>query len=314
MPENLYKLDALQSPDDSRDFVAEVIFPADLSLPKVHDPRKKLLPVRDQGAQGSCVGQATAALKELQENKNIGFEDYMSPQFVYNNRSNQEGEGMYPRNSMDILYKKGIVPEDDYPYGKREKPEQISQDILSKASNYKAKGYAYVKTVEVMKAAIFRSGACCFTVPVYHNGRDMWKPKNLGDTVQGGHAMCAVGWNEEGFILRNSWGKEWNGDGYTIFPYSDWGMHGEVWTLIDDESSKPDPKYSKWYWKTYRAVKNALINAPYLAIWTFFSGIAAGYGVISKDILLATLGVLSLAGIIVYVELKKLYFPKDTVK
>lgn len=266
MSEILYKLDAQASPADPRDYQAESIFPADLSLPKVWDPRNKMLPVRNQGVQGSCVAESTACVKELQELKNVGFEEYMSPQFVYNHRYNQEGEGMYPRDSVAIVYKKGIVPEAEYPYGKREKPEQISTDVLRKALNYKAKGYAFVNTIDVCKSAIYRSGAVVFTVPVYDNNSTMWKPSRVGAVVQGGHAMTAVGWNETGFIVRNSWGEQWGDKGYTIFPYSDWGMHGEVWTLIDDESSKPDPKYSKWYWKTWRAIVNTAINMRSLVV------------------------------------------------
>ncbi len=260
MSEQVYSLNALASPDDPRDYQAESIFPPDLSLPKVFDPRLKLLAVRDQGVQGSCVAQATACLKEIQEKKNVGFEDYMSPQYVYNNRINQPAEGMYSRDSMKILYKKGIVPEEEYPYGVFESADQIPNNINLKALNYKASGYAFVNTIETMKAAIYRSGACIIMVPVYSNSKDMWRPTKVGDIAQGLHAMAVVGWNEFGFIVRNSWGVQWGNAGYTVFEYKDWGMHCEAWTLIDDESSKPDPKYSKWYWKTWRAVTNTWKN------------------------------------------------------
>jgi C1A family cysteine protease len=311
MSEILYKLDALQSPADPRDYQADVIFPADLSLPDEFDPRKTLLPIRNQGAQGSCVAMSCASMREIQEKKSaIDFEDYLSPQFVYNNRMNQEGEGMYPRDSMNILYKKGILAEEDYPYGKKEKPEQISSEAMAKAANYKVMGYAYVNTIQTMKAAIFRSGACAFTVPVYNGGSQMWRPLKQGDVVQGGHAMTAVGWNKEGFIIRNSWGEEWGDKGYTIFPYSDWGMHGEVWTVIDDESSKPDPKYSKWYWKVWRAVKNTHINMGPLSILAWIAIVASiATGIIDNK--MAFLGAPAiLLAVSIFSAVKKLYLVK----
>jgi len=256
-----YSLNANTSPPDPRDYQAESIFPADLSLPKVYDPRSTMLQVRDQGSEGSCVAESISCLKEIQEKKNVSFNDYMSPQFVYNNRANQTTAGMNGRDAMNIVCDKGIVAEEDYPYGKIEAPDKISQDILNKAANYKAKGYAYVNTIDTMKSAIYRSGACIVLVEVYSMSETMWKPAKLGDPSSGGHAMAAIGWNEQGFILRNSWGAQWGQDGgYTIFPYSDWGMQDEVWTLIDDTSSQPDPKYSKWYWKTWRAIVNTWKN------------------------------------------------------
>lgn len=275
-----YKLNALESPVDERDFKAEDIFPADLSLPEVYDPRNKLLPIRNQGVQGSCVAQSCAAMKEAQEQKNVGFNDYFSPQFIYNNRVNQEGEGMYPRDSMKILFHKGIVPEEDYPYGIRQKPEDMHQSTLEIAANYKTKGYAYITDIKTLKAAIYRNGACAFTVSVYDSGPEMWKSKYDGNKIIGGHAMVAVGWNKEGFIIRNSWGENWGDKGYTVFPYSDWDYRGEIWTVIDDESSKPDPRYSKWYWKVWRAIKNTILGLNslfYTLLMAFILFTGAGF-------------------------------------
>lgn len=73
------------------------------------------------------------------------------------------------------------------------------------------------------------------TVPVYNTTMRMWK-RRCNEEHQGGHAMCIVGYTKEGFILRNSWGRNWGDNGYCIFPYQDWGLHYEVWTTIDTES------------------------------------------------------------------------------
>lgn len=250
-----YKLNALESPKDDRDWKAEQILSTEVNLPEEFSWQDKSQYVRDQGGQGSCVAMSCAAVKEVHEYEDTGFEGLISPQFIYNNRVNQDGEGMYPRDAMQILQKIGSLPDDDYPYMKIEKPENMSPKILQDAKNYRITSYASVDTIDGLKLALFKNGPCLFTVPVYNMGGTMWKPQNADQKITGGHAMACIGYNKEGFILKNSWGKTWNGNGYTVFPYSDWGMQGEVWTTIDDNSSKPDPRFTKWYWKVWRYLK-----------------------------------------------------------
>jgi hypothetical protein len=38
----------------------------------------------------------------------------------------------------------------------------------------------------------------------------------------GGHAFAIVGYNEIGFVIQNSWGRGWGGDGFAILTYEDW--------------------------------------------------------------------------------------------
>ena len=235
---------AVPSPDDSRDWVAESIYLVGYQLPETVDHRNKLQAIRNQGNQGSCAAQTAACMKEWQESQDIGFNNYMSPQFIYNNRTNQDSEGMYGRDVMRILSKIGSCSEESYPYRTIESPEDISANIIKEASNYKIKSYAQIKTIEGLKKALYINGPCYISFPVYNHSITMWKPRN-GDKRQGGHAMTVVGYNEDGFIIRNSWGPYWGDNGYCYYSYQDWGSHWEIWTTIDDKSfvqPKPEPK------------------------------------------------------------------------
>jgi hypothetical protein len=42
------------------------------------------------------------------------------------------------------------------------------------------------------------------------------------DELQGGHAFALVGYNRIGFLVQNSWGKEWGKGGFATLPYEDW--------------------------------------------------------------------------------------------
>lgn len=235
MDANKYKFNLLPSPVDERDLLLESVYPQFIELPKVWDLRKDIPPVRDQGMQGTCSAQAASAMKEWQELTDYGFSGYMSPQFVYNLRVNQESEGMYPRDTMDILYKVGIVSEKDYPYNNF---SPISDTLKSLANIHKIEGYAQINTLEGLKKSLYTNGPCYIAFPVYNaNKMDFWKPDYPGQKMLGGHAVTVVGYLEDKFIIRNSWSSEWGDGGYCYYPFSDFGMHWELWTTIDADSN-----------------------------------------------------------------------------
>ena len=268
-----YQLNVEPSPLDSRDFKAETIFSKHVAVPATLDLRSDLQKVRDQGSQGTCVAQVGACMKEWQENKDVNFDQHMSPQFIYNNRSTS-GSGMYPRDLMSILRNMGSAPESMFPYGHTGKPPV---DVYTEAKNYVIQHYAQVDTIEGLKTALSKNGPCYGTFPVYNYGASMWKASFDGP-ILGYHAMTFVGYNLKGFIIRNSWGDDWNDNGYTIFPYEDWGLQIECWTCIDKESGEEDFKdgwrefwFYKWrwvreHWKTLIYAVPVLIFLGYILI------------------------------------------------
>lgn len=229
-----FKLTTIKSPVDVRDWIAETIFNQTYPVPTTFSLMNQLPTVRDQGPYGTCASFAASAIKEYQEKVDIGLSGYMSPQFVYNNRSNAPSEGMYARDVMDILKNKGICQESDYPYTSQ---TPITKEILDKAKKYVISSYASVTTIDGVKRALIKSGPCYIAFPVYNFGNRFWKATQ-GATFLGGHATAIVGYTKTGFIIRNSWSDKWNGNGYTIFPYEDFGSQWEIWTTVDADSGK----------------------------------------------------------------------------
>ena len=230
-----YSFNLEKSPVDPRDFMLEAIYPDSVTLPKTWDLRTQMRPIRDQGQQGTCSAQTSGAFKEWQEFVDVGFKEYMSPQFVYNLRENQATSGMTPRNTMDILYKIGIVPEKLYPYGTF---TPISEELKAIAAKYRIQGYAQINTLDSLKKALFGNGPCYIAFPVYNpEVMEFWKPTSQGQQMLGGHAVCVAGYLEDKFIIRNSWSTGWGDQGYTYLPFIDWGMQWESWTAIDADSN-----------------------------------------------------------------------------
>jgi C1A family cysteine protease len=226
-----YKFDLQRSPLDTLDFMLESIHPEEVILPEEWDLRPHMRAIRDQGNQGTCSAQTAAAMKEWQEHADVQLEEWMSPQFVYNLRENQGTSGMYPRDTMNILYKTGIVKETDYPYNTF---TPISEELKQKATMYKIQGYAQINTIDSLKKALFANGPCYIAFGVYNpNKMEFWKPDYAGQPALGGHAVCVAGFLKDCFIIRNSWSAGWGDQGYCYYYFKDFGLHWEIWTSTD---------------------------------------------------------------------------------
>jgi C1A family cysteine protease len=238
-----YCVNFKKSIDDSRDYIFSNN--DNIDLPDVLDYKTDLMPVRDQGSQGTCYAQSAACMKEWQEKRDYGFDEYFSPQFFYNNRFNKydtdttNDDGMYGRDVMKLLQYTGICKEAEYPYGKIEHRDNINKDLYITAKNHIIKSYGRIYTLDNLKKSLYLNGPCLIGVPVYNYTDQIWL-KKPGDSFLGGHAMTIVGYNKEGFIIRNSWSEYWGNNGYAIYKYEDWGAHWEIWTTIDNISKKPD--------------------------------------------------------------------------
>ena len=229
------KYNTIPSPKDDRDWVIESLPKINILLPETVDHTSYLQPIRNQEKESSCAAHVASCIKEWQEYLDIGFYNYMSPQFIYNLRENQNCKEMHGRDVMKILLKKGCCYEITYPNINIEPPENIGIDALVQAHKFRIKGYAQIKTIHGLKMALALNGPCYISFPVYNNTDFMWKSNN-NQKSKGGHALTVVGYNNIGFKLRNSWGENWGIDGYCLYPYSDWGSHWEIWTVMDENS------------------------------------------------------------------------------
>lgn len=239
--------------DDARDFQAETLYitmGAEVSdpgsYPETLDLREEMQPVRNQGPRGTCAAQTAAAIKEWQEytDSDQEWEGWMSPEFIYFYRSNKPADGMRSRDVMKILQEHGCCTEAQLPYADNEDdaPNKIPKKIELEAARYTIKSYARVTTIAGLKTALYQSGPCYISFPVYDKRPEFWRQNRPNSPRQGGHAVTVVGYNKRGFILRNSWGTGFGDDGHVIYPFSDFGIHWDIWAVVDqDGSPKPPP-------------------------------------------------------------------------
>ena len=192
----------------------ERIFSADetIELPDKYTYRPYLPQVLDQGEQSICVPCTVSAYLNWRENLKDGEtkDNKISLSDIYKVRTNK-GEGMTYKDAFKFLRHTGVK---------------------SKAGVLKINAYGMIKNIENLRYALVMNGPCCGALPVYNMDSDFWSKKQ-GDKLMGYHAISIVGYDEEGFFIRNSWGSDFADRGYTHIKNNDMDKMLEMWTIID---------------------------------------------------------------------------------
>jgi len=234
------------------------------TLPATLDLRNNLGPVRDQGEIGSCTSFGTSCMKEWQESFDNEYSGYLSPAFIYINRPKPTEPGMIISDACDILARLGTCKDSTLPYSvlgpddisaNSKTPAIIPASAKTEANKYRISTSVLIRTVNDLKTALYLNGPCPFGISIYgdingyvgnHGVRPrMWISSAPYNTYLGGHCMCFVGYNSNGFIIRNSWGTYYNPlnsttdmIGYDYLPYSDFNL---VFSCYSTTDLKPIP-------------------------------------------------------------------------
>ena len=165
-------------------------------------------PVRNQGMTQTCVCQTLTGMLDYLYNSindTPGVCNNFSIDTLYNSRSNKPQEGMSIKEGLGYLRHKGLN----------------DQKILS---------YALIPSSEVLKRCLIMFGPVAAGFPVYTSSEPYFWRKGIG--FQGGHCVTIVGYTPAGFIIRNSWGKNWMNDGHITISYNDYNKYiYEAWTM-----------------------------------------------------------------------------------
>ena len=193
----------------------EHIFGANLPLidiPEEYSYKDFMPAILNQGAESICVPCSLSTYLNWRENLADGSKkdnkiDYHE---IYGIKTT-DGEGMTFKEAFHYLRHHGVS---------------------SKAGNLKINEYALVKNYIALKLALIMNGACLGALPVYNDRSEFWK-KLQGDGFYGYHAISIVGFDKNGFIIRNSWGTGFGKSGYTVLKYEDFATFLELWTIVD---------------------------------------------------------------------------------
>lgn len=196
--------------------------------------------VKNQGAVGSCVAHALSSIIEYYNTTQCGDPTEMSVGYIYGNRttSNHKTPGMIVRDALEVARNYGDVPRHDFPYNV-ETPSAIdlyqanADRLYDVGRPSRISRYCRVNTVSAAKQALM-SGAPLLMAMEWYS--DMKVEDGILTTEfvgnEGGHCMFIYGWNETGWKVQNSWGKNWGVNGTFILPYEISMV--ECWAVMDD--------------------------------------------------------------------------------
>jgi hypothetical protein len=183
-----------------------------VELPERYTYRPYLPPVVDQGSQQICVPCTISAYLNWRENLKDGNtkDNKIALHEIYCSRSNN-GEGMTYKDAFKFLRHNGV----------NSKNGLLNINLYGRVVNNLA-----------LKHAIVMNGPCFGALPVYNSDYDFWEEK-VNDKLMGYHAISIVGYDENGFFIRNSWGKSFGDNGYCHIKNKDMDKMIELWTIID---------------------------------------------------------------------------------
>jgi len=231
-------------PEDNRDLLLSIPVGVIQDLPISKDLRIHAGAVEDQLRTNSCVANATVSALEILLNKAKAPLD-LSRLFVYwNCRVNYQNlrgvdEGAYLIDGFKSCYTFGVPEETQWLFNPSEVNTQPPNSVFQSAEAHKVQKYTKVGSyvgvdrsaaIDQTKAALAMGYPVIIAMRVHP---DIFGIKgtldspsckyntlvNSFDEYVGGHAMCLVGYNENGFIVENSWGTSWGDQGFGIIGY-----------------------------------------------------------------------------------------------
>lgn len=177
-----------------------------MKVPKEYSYIKNLPKVINQGNEPICVPCSLSAFINWRLNNGSDSDNGVDLKSVFKKYGTKDG----------MTFKEALH------YAKHE-------GIKTDKGTTKVNKYAMVGSAEVLKQAIVANGPCIGGLPVKDSMKvDFWN----GQGMEGRHAVAIVGYDKDGFILRNSWGSSYGHKGYSHIPYNDFENFLEIWTII----------------------------------------------------------------------------------
>lgn len=251
-----FGLGGIASPPDENDWSIDSLYAMAGAEPLASPPPSYLVPapfppILNQHTTPMCVAYSSAMLKGYEDLRDTGAATFDEPTFF--SEIGGTANGAILRNALARLLSAG------YPV------VSVGQAARHKIAAY----YAIPLDKLSIQSAIATFGPILIGTPWYSS----WFHPVAGvlpspDSVAGGHAIAAIGWDSRGLRLRNSWGPLWGLGGDAFLPWSMFGHVREAWKAVDQILVPPPTARYRLSIAARATVRTAAVHSSCISGWT----------------------------------------------
>lgn len=170
---------------------------------------KYIKTVKDQGQTSMCVPFSISQIVEWYWRTSGMKNPQMDKSGFYAQRAIKNSNGMSFKEALELMMNKGYV--------------------LDKIHTERIYGYCRIPSKLLMQDYLVAYAPFLLGVPVYDSTTtEFWKPSG---TMEGYHAVVAVGFDYEGLRILNSWGTSYGEGGFANLPWEDLELVKEAWGI-----------------------------------------------------------------------------------
>lgn len=170
---------------------------------------KYIKTVKDQGQTSMCVPFSISQIVEWYWRTSGMKNPQMDKSGFYAQRAIKSSNGMSFKEALELMMNKGYV--------------------LDKIHTERIYGYCRIPSKLLMQDYLVAYAPFLLGVPVYDSTTtEFWKPFG---TMEGYHAVVAVGFDDFGLRILNSWGTSYGEGGFANFPWKDLDLIKEAWGI-----------------------------------------------------------------------------------
>ena len=232
-----------KDPCDPRDLTFRVSGAS--SVPDSYSLREHVVDILDQGSAGSCVAQSVAQAIRIATLRDGAGWALPSRLWLYAKARQKGGyslsddSGCHIRDAFGAAKILGYPSEESWAYSDSRVFEAPAwkHHRLAHDQRWNDGYYRVAPSAAAIKQAVSSGCPVVFGTPVdkafvEYTGA-IWT--YTGPTI-GGHAMCIVGYDEDGADVVNSWGSEWGQNGYVSISWGSLEHYAaDLWAI-----SKPE--------------------------------------------------------------------------
>jgi hypothetical protein len=170
---------------------------------------KYIKTVKDQGQTPMCVPFSISQIVEWYWRTSGMKNPQMDKSGFYAQRAIKNSNGMSFKEALELMMNKGYV--------------------MDKIHTERIYGYCRIPSKLLMQDYLVAYAPFLLGVPVYDSTTtEFWKPSG---TMEGYHAVVAVGFDDFGLRILNSWGTSYGEGGFANLPWEDLELVKEAWGI-----------------------------------------------------------------------------------